>query len=486
LTNIHTLAARGIKHLIGRQFVIQVLTIGGGIVLARRLDPADFGLYAIALFWIETTALIGDFGLAPSFIQRKAELEDIDLRVGFTLQQLITTAVVVVLVVAAPWIATLYPEAPPETVWLIRALALSLYMTTWRAMSVLQLERKLNYRPLAWIEVAETVCWQAIAIGLAIAGYGVWSFVFATLARGILGAALVFRAAPWRVRFAFETAIAKNILRFGVPFQIGNIINNMSTWLTPTMVAVLLGPQAVGYLSWSAAHGKKPLMLVDNVMRVTFSHLSRIQEDRNEVERIIVRYLTYLLIPAGLWFSVLAVSAPALVQWVYTGKWTPAVPALVLFALATSLDVIVWVVSMSMSAVGLAGTAARRALYRTVAILALSVPAVLLFGFIGIPAAYVVALLVTLPVTFSGLAKGSMFRILRPLWWLVVPVLASVVCAWPVTLVPITVGFNAVLSSAVGTLVFVLVGWKMAPDWLRQSASDAWPRSLLPNGGAAA
>ena len=101
-------------------------------------------------------------------------------------------------------------------------------------------------------------------------------------------------------------------------------------------------------LSWSAAHGKKPLMLVDNVMRVTFSHLSRVQDDRGEVERLMVRYLTYLLLPAGLWFAVLLVSAPALVEWIYTGKWTPAVPALILFALATSLDVIVWVVSVSL------------------------------------------------------------------------------------------------------------------------------------------
>src|SRR5438552_3939514 len=113
MKDVHLRAKRGITLLMARQVVLQVLTFIGGVVLARTLDPLQFGLYAIATFLVSTCSLLGDFGLAPSIIQRKTDLSQEDLQVGFTLQQAITTTVVLALFFAAPWLVSLYPKAPP-------------------------------------------------------------------------------------------------------------------------------------------------------------------------------------------------------------------------------------------------------------------------------------------------------------------------------------------------------------------------------------
>src|SRR5205085_11764105 len=123
MENIHAQARRGIKLLLVRQIFLQIFTFAGGVILARVLGPAQFGLFAIASFWVGILALVGDFGLAPSFIQRRAELTERDLQVGFTLQQMMSTVVVLALLLGAPWVAALYPKAPHETEWLVRALA---------------------------------------------------------------------------------------------------------------------------------------------------------------------------------------------------------------------------------------------------------------------------------------------------------------------------------------------------------------------------
>ena len=141
MSEVHASAKKGIKLLMGRQVLLQVFTFGGGVLLARVLTPAQFGIYGIATFLVGMLAMAGDFGLAPSFIQRKEDLTDLDLRVGFTLQQVFTTIIVVLLLVLAPWLTHFYPKAPPETVWLVRALAFNLYLTSWRSMSALRLER---------------------------------------------------------------------------------------------------------------------------------------------------------------------------------------------------------------------------------------------------------------------------------------------------------------------------------------------------------
>lgn len=208
MSDIQARARQGIKLLIGRQVLLQSLMFGGGIVLARVLEPSEFGLYAITNFLVGFFLLLGDLGLAPSFIQRKNELTDQDLSVGFTLQQIVTTVAVVILWFLAPWMVSLYPKAPPETVWLVRAMAFSLYLTSWRAMSALQLERHLRYERFIWVEVLENFSFQITAVVLALTGYGVWSFIWAVLVRGVLGTGLIYSIAPWPVRFGFNRKIA--------------------------------------------------------------------------------------------------------------------------------------------------------------------------------------------------------------------------------------------------------------------------------------
>ena len=92
--DVHKQAKKGIRVLMIRQGVLLVLTFAGGVILARVLDPADFGLFGITTFLVNLLALFGDCGLAPSLIQRKKDLTDRDLQVGFTVQQALVTLVV--------------------------------------------------------------------------------------------------------------------------------------------------------------------------------------------------------------------------------------------------------------------------------------------------------------------------------------------------------------------------------------------------------
>jgi O-antigen/teichoic acid export membrane protein len=476
----HQRARRGIKLLMGRQVIVLILTFGAGIVLARALDPAEFGLYAIASFLVSAFALFGDFGLAPSLIQRKKEITELDLRVGFTLQQITTTVVVVLLLIAAPWLASLYPKAPPGTDWLVRALAFSLYLTSWRSMSVLQLERALKYDRLARVEVMEALIFQVVAVLMALNGYGVWSFVMAALVRGVVGAVLVFASAPWRVRLDLDRTVAASILRFGAPFQLQAIANQLGGWITPLFVGSLIGPGAVGYLTWASSNGKKPLMLVDNVMRVAFPHLARIQEDHAEVERTLTRYLTYLLCAAGLWFSLLATAGPAVVTVLYTAKWSAAVPALIMYAAVVPLDVLSWVIGVALNATGKVAFTSWIVVARTVAHIGLGVPLTLLVGFNGVPIAILVSSAASIPWILRGLGPGAPARVMRPLLWLVIPVLAATGIGLLCRGIGLPIALRGALIMGVVLAVYAVATWITAPAWLIR-----WP-SELQRGGLAA
>ena len=472
---LHGRARRGIKMLMGRQIVLQAVTFGGGVVLARTLGPAQFGLYAMATYLVQIVAQFGDFGLAPSFIQRKRELSERDLQVGFTLQQAITTLIVLLLLLAAPQLARLYPKAPPLTVWLVRALAFDLFLTSWRTMSALQLERHLRYDRLALIEVVEVLTYQGLAVGLAVTGHGVWSFVWATLARGVLGTLLIYMAAPWRIRLAFDRQAAIEILRFGVPFQAQALTNQLGAWVTPLLVGSLIGPNAVGLLIWASSNGKKPLILVDNVMRVAFAHFARIQDDAATIERILTRYLTQMLLASGLWFSVLLVAGTPLVTWIYTMKWLAAVPALILSGAALLLDVISMVVCVTLNATGKVNKTTQIVLLRALIQIAVSVPLVLLIGYNGVPIAYLFNIGLALPLMFHSLGAGVSGRVFPALAWVLIPIFAA--CGLGVILMRGIARLTALPPPAMAILALVavciiygLTAWVVAPAWIKAQA----------------
>lgn len=473
---INQRAKKGIKMMMGRQVALQVITFLAGIGLARSLGPAEFGLYAIATFFVQALSQFGSFGLAPSLIQRRKELTNRDLVVAFTLQQASVSVIVLILILGAPLAPHFYPKAPLGLDWLIRAMSISLFFASWRTMSQLQIERKLLFGELARIEVIETIVFQGLAVLLAVTGHGVWSFVWALLAKGVVGVALTYMVAPWPVKFGWDKAVALSLFRYGVPFQIGILLNSLNGWLTPLCVGAIIGPQAVGYLNWASSSGKKPLVLVENVMRVSFPHFSRLQDDPKEVERLMQRYLSWLLLPSALWFALLFAAGPAAVKLIYTDKWAPAVLPLVLCALAVPLDTIVWLVSQTQNALGMVHLAMRRSAARIALALILGVILVLKIGYVGVPIAYLIALTISLPITFNGLPRGTMHRVLLPQLWMVIPTLAGCAAGLAAREVHLPLAASVIFIMSCASLAFAVPAWLLAPRWMRQAALNKLAR----------
>jgi O-antigen/teichoic acid export membrane protein len=469
---IHANARRGIKLMLSRQVAILVFTFLTGVALARLLGPAQFGAYAIALFLVELFALFGNFGLAASFVQRRSDLTQRDLTVGFTLQQIVISVLAVSLFVVAPWLVTLFPKAPSNSDWLVRALAVTLYLTSWRSMSALQLERGLEYSRLAWVEVVEVVTFQSVALALAALHYGVWSLVAAALVRASLGVMLLFFAAPWPIRFAFDKGIAREIIRFGVPFQLQQAVNSAGSWTTPLLVGSIIGPRGVGLVTFASSNGRKPLLLVDNVMRVAFPHFSRIQDDRDEVERILARYLTYLLLPAALWSAVLMTAGPSLVTAIYSSKWSDASLALILFGFALMPDVVQWVLGVTLNSTGSVRSVTRIVFFRSGLQIVLTVPLVLVIGFNAVPIAYLVSAVVVVPWLVRLLRPGVGRHLVLQLRWIGIPFAAAVAGGASLLLVPLPMGVRAAAVTAVASLLFVAVAWVAKPSWLTASLKD--------------
>ncbi|HUF70193.1 MAG TPA: oligosaccharide flippase family protein [Longimicrobiales bacterium] len=481
MRELHERARRGIRLLVGRQAATQLLSLAGGIVVARTLGPAPIGVFGIAVFLVTALSLLADMGLRTALIQHAAPPTELQLATCFTLQQLVVTGLAILLFAGAPAIATMYPAAPPELVWLIRLLALDLYLRSWRALSEVRLERDLRYRELALADLVGSAAYQVVAVGLVLSGWGVRSLGVALLAGSLLRAGLLFRAAPWPVRFELHPATLRALLRAGLPLQVNRIVMVAPAWVTPTLVAGLLGPQAAGLLVWASTLGRKPLEVLENVVRVSLPQFARLQNDVVEVERVLGRYAAASLLVCGLWFSVLATAGHDLVALVYTERWLPAMPALLLYAGTGLLASVRWLANAAIVGVGRARFAARVSASSAGVAIALSVILVLKIGFLGVPIGQLAGIAIATPWLLRGLRPGTPALVLRAALPVLVPVASALAAGALARLLPLPPAPRGLLTAGVAAATYVATTWWTGGQWLRSTVLEelALPARLL-------
>jgi O-antigen/teichoic acid export membrane protein len=471
---------------------VTLVTFASGIVLARTLAPADFGLFAICYFIVTFLAMASDLGLHAALVQQPEPPTERDIQTMFTVQQMATTVAFIFLWLVVEWLPSIYPKAGPDLVRLVRLLSFQLYLISWSRPSEALLERSLRYARLVPIDVICSAVYGTVAIAMALNGFGVWSFAVAFLTATTTRVILVYRAAPWKIRFTLEPSTAAALLGRGVPLQIGRVVAQAQYWVTPTLVAGSIGPAAVGLLQWAAGNGRKPLDVLEYFARVSLPHFSRLQHDEAEVARILSRYVSVFVLICGFWLTVLAIAGRDLVLFVYTDRWLPAVPAMVLFAVVGLLVAVRVVVSAALTGLGRTMVIARVGVATTIATIVVSVPLVLWLGPIGVPLGQLVGAAGVLPFLLAGLGSGTLPLVLRAASTALLPMAVAVVVGAvaqvsavqsivaqtmaPTLLSESSPAFRGLFTAGSMTLAYAAVIWLTGPRWLRDSVREELAR----------
>jgi O-antigen/teichoic acid export membrane protein len=326
-------AARGAMALMLRSGITGLAAVVGGVVLARILTPTEFGIYAITAFCAAFLSMFGDVGLGAAIIQKQDGPTQADLRTVFTLQLVLASILVVAGFIAAGPVAGAY-HLSPAAAWLMRALIATLLISVLRTVPAVLLERDLRYGRLGTVDASQGVTFQVAAVVAALLGFGVWSFVWATVISSVVGVVAAYTLSPWRPGFGFDRASARRLVSFGMAYQAQGILSFVKDAMTPTVVAVLAGAAAVGYVNWAFAIATAPLLVTGSLWQVTFPAFARAAHDPVLLARIVERAIhlgAIVMLPIS--FSIMAL-APQIVEYVFGSKWDPALPSIYLFSVA--------------------------------------------------------------------------------------------------------------------------------------------------------
>ena len=330
-------ALHGILSLTGREVLGKLLGLAGGIVLARLLEPAAFGLFAIANFAVALCAFLKDFGLAAALVQAPGDIERRDLDALFSFQLVVVAVLAGVLFWMAPLIAGWYRA--PELTWLLRALVVFLVVRSLRIVPVLIAERSLDYRSVAMAEIIGQVGYWVVVVAAALAGLGVWSLVLGVTALATAEIAALFVRVNWQPALQFDWRPIRAHAGFGLMYKGQAAASLVRESLVPALGGFAYGSLAVGYLTWAQQLALVPLALHRVVVRVIYPALARLRGDREafvETVEATLKWTCRISFPA---LAVLAGLGPEIIQFLYGAKWLPALPALYLLVADMTLGI---------------------------------------------------------------------------------------------------------------------------------------------------
>jgi O-antigen/teichoic acid export membrane protein len=316
-------ALGGAVLLLARGSVGLILGLGANILLARLLTPRDFGVVALGTVLIVFGSFLADGGLGSGLIRRREPPTRLELEAVNGLQLLVTGAIVAVaFAVAAPL---------GRDALVVATMVAALPILMLRVPAGIVLERRLDYRAIAWVDVAEAATFYVWAVTSVALGAGVWGFATAALARAAVGAALMLRLGPLGiVRPRWSWPAIRPLVGFGAKFQTVVVVNLVRDQALNVGIAVTAGVATLGVWSLAWRVLQIPSMVFGTVGRIGFPAMSRLLEAGEDPKPVIERGGAALAVIGGVMMVALVGFAPALPRVLGPG-WED-VPAVLLWA----------------------------------------------------------------------------------------------------------------------------------------------------------
>lgn len=424
---------RGVMWSSGSSLLLRLGGLLVGIVLARLLTPEQFGVYAVALTVQAVLMAVADFGLSADLIRARdpAPRAPTVASLGLVTGTILTLS----MAFSAPAVASALgsPSAAPA----ISVLALTLLLAGAGVVPFAMLQRRFDQKTLFLIGVIDFVISTTVTLLLIAAGWGVMGLAVGRVVAQVGSLVLQFVLSGERPHYGFDRAQVGSILRFGVPVSAANVLSWALLGIDKVVIAILLGPVALGFYVLAFNISAWPMTAVGQVARSVavpmFARTMHLPHDRSLGGAVALTWALALPMAAGLG----ALASP-LVNVVYGERWGQAAGALAVLAVFGALRATFDVVVSYLLARGASGAIVTVQVIWFVALLPTTYFGTIWFGIIGAAAAHiVVSLVVVAPAYLVALRRvGAQL-----------PSIGSAI--WPPLLMVLPAAGGAILMSVV-------------------------------------
>jgi len=303
-----------------------------GVILARLLEPGDFGIIAMILVFSNFGQLLTDLGFSNAVIQGKSNTRE-DLSTVFFLNLGLGIFFCLVFFLGAPLLASFYNEA--RLVPLTRLMSLIFIFYSLSSIQRTLFIKKLEFKPEAQVILISSILSGTIAVFMALENFGALALAAKLLLQRVFETAFFWLKSDFRPRWVFKKASLKKYWSFSMNITAASLLNGLTQNIDRLIIGKLFSTQLLGFFDRARKYSDLARSNIANIFgKVLFPVFSEIQEDKERFIRIyhkIVNIICFFSIP---FFLVLIIIAEPLVVVLITVKWLPSVKLLQILALS--------------------------------------------------------------------------------------------------------------------------------------------------------
>ena len=323
MTNIKQKTITNMAWSVSERVSLQITHILISIILARLLDPSEFGLLGMLAIFISISQSLLDSGFGSALIQKK-DATSTDASSIFYFNLFVGVILSILIFASAPLIAALFNQPNLKTI--TRILGFNYIINAFVLVPFSLLSKNMNFKGHFLISITSALFSGFCAIVSALLGLGVWSLVIQLIALSAAQAVLLWFFTRWRPIGKFSLSSLKTMFGFGSKLLVAGLIETVFTNLYQTFIGINYSPSDVGY--YSRANQMQSAASVATSMalgQVIFPAFSPYQDDKETllvVHRKIIRMSMFLIMP--LMIGLIIIAKP-LFLFLLTEKWADSI-----------------------------------------------------------------------------------------------------------------------------------------------------------------
>jgi PST family polysaccharide transporter len=314
-------AVRGGAYLVGRQAIAVILKLMGVMLITRVLGPSQYGAYVSAYSIYQYALLLGQAGVGIYLLRHAGDIPERAYRTAYTL----------LLIMALVLATGLEVSRMPIEHWtgvkgfsgVMGFMAVAMPFQLLAIPSIINLERRLDYRNVAILEIGSDVIYYGLAAPLILLGFGAVSLGVAFLIQQLLYSFLGHYLSRSLPRFGVDRKTLVEVLRYAAAFSFANWIWQLRMLVNPLIVGSVLGGSAVGLIGMTIGLLEMLSVVKTVAWRLSVSVLGRVQHDMDKLRRAVTEGMELQTLAVGALLLGFGWAGRFVIPLVFGERWAP-------------------------------------------------------------------------------------------------------------------------------------------------------------------
>lgn len=313
---------RGGAFLAARYGLGVLVSLGNMLVLTWWIGPHAYGIFVTAIGLVSFLASVSRAGVDTYLVRLEPQPDARIYGVATTVVFVASIALTAIGCASIPLLVRWYGSREFVTPYFI--LLLSIPPVALTGIPTATLERKLDFRKLASLELGGQALGLVLSVALAWNHRGVW----APVAGQIAWQCFLFITTCWYAkyvpRFRFDKQQAQAMLRYGVGLTASLRTWQLRTLVNPLLVGKFAGAEAVAFVAFAIRTAEALGSVRMAAGRLAIAALARVQNSHEQFRASLEQALFLQIITLGPLLCAFALLGPWGVRHVAGVRWLPS------------------------------------------------------------------------------------------------------------------------------------------------------------------